>query len=125
MACCALKKQKKQLLIFPIILFILSAAIGGSIVILLSLGGLFSRPLAEKKTRSWDFLKKLLNGLTTKILDQPFLFDSRVRCKLSGRMMRFSIPMAGAVYKYFNLIILTALLLSLFGLFQGVRALGI
>lgn len=125
MACCALKKQKKQLLIFPIILFILSVAIGGSIVILLSLGGLFSRSLAEKRTRSWNFLKKLLKGLTTKILDQPFLFDSRVRCKVSGRMMRFSTPMAGAVYKYFNLIILTALLLSIFGLFQGVRALGI
>jgi hypothetical protein len=125
MACCALKKQKKQLMILPVLLFFLSMIFGGAIVLLLSMGGLFSRALAEKRDRARDLLKELLRGLKTKILGHPFLFDSSLRCKISGKMMRHSTLLAGAVYKYFNLIVLAALLFSLFSLFQGARALGI
>jgi hypothetical protein len=125
MACCALKKQKKQLMILPVFLFLASMVIGGSIVLLLSMGGLFSRTLAEKRDRAWDLLKELLRGLKTKILDQPFLFDSSLRCKISGKMMRHSTLLAGAVYRYFNLIVLAVLLFSLLSLVQGARALGI
>lgn len=112
-------------MILPLILFILTLCMGGSLVLLLSLGGLFSRSLAEKRNKAWNLLRELLKGLTSKILDQPFLLDSAVRCKISGKMMRFSTPLAGAVYKYFNLILFTALLLAFFGLFQGIKAMGI
>jgi ABC-type transport system involved in multi-copper enzyme maturation permease subunit len=125
MACCALKKQKKQLMILPVFLFLLSIIFGGSIILFLSLGGLFSRRLAEKRDRAWDLLQELLRGLKTKILGQPFLFDSNLRCKISGKMMRRSTLLAGAVYRYFNLIVLAVLIFSLFSLVQGARALGI
>jgi ABC-type transport system involved in multi-copper enzyme maturation permease subunit len=125
MACCALKKQKKQLMILPVFLFLLSIIFGGSIILFLSLGGLFSRRLAEKRDRAWDLLQELLRGLKTKILGQPFLFDSSLRCKISGKMMRRSMLLAGAVYRYFNLIVLAVLIFSLFSLVQGARALGI
>jgi hypothetical protein len=125
MACCALKKQKKQLMILPVFLFLLSLVIGGSLVLCLSIAGLFSRTLAEKKDRVLRLLNELLGGLKTKILNQPFLFDSSLRCKISGKMMRRSTLVAGAVYRYFNLIVLAALLLSLLSLVQGAKALGI
>ena len=125
MACCALKKQKKQLMILPVFLFLLSIIFGGSIILFFSLGGLFSRRLAEKRDRVWDLLQELLRGLKTKILGQPFLFDSSLRCKISGKMMRRSTLLAGAVYRYFNLIVLAILIFSLFSLVQGARALGI
>ena len=125
MACCALKKQKKQLMILPVFLFLLSIIFGGSIILFFSLGGLFSRRLAEKRDRVWDLLQELLRGLKTKILGQPFLFDSSLRCKISGKMMRRSMLLAGAVYRYFNLIVLAVLIFSLFSLVQGARALGI
>lgn len=125
MACCALKKQKKQLMILPVFLFLLIMVIGGSIVLLLSLGGLFSRRLAEKRGRVRHVLDELLMGLKTKILNEPFLFDSSLRCKISGKMMRRSTLLAGAVYRYFNLIVLAVLLFSLLSLVQGARALGI
>jgi len=125
MACCALKKQKKQLMILPVFLFLLSIIFGGSIILFLSLGGLFSRRLTEKRDRVWDLLQELLRGLKTKILGQPFLFDSSLRCKISGKMMRRSTLLAGAVYRYFNLIVLAILIFSLFSLVQGARTLGI
>ena len=125
MACCALKKQKKQLMILPVFLFVLSVIFGGSLILCLSLGGVFSRNLAGKRDRALRLLKELLRGLRTKILNQPFLFDSSVRCKISGRMMRRSTLLAGAVYRYFNLIVLAVLLLSVLSLVQGARALGI
>lgn len=125
MACCALKKQKKQLMIVPVFLFVLSLVIGGALVLCLSLGGLFSRALAEKRDRALRLLKELLGGLRTKILNEPFLFDSSLRCKISGRMMRRSTVLAGAVYRYFNLIVLVILIFSILSLVQGARALGI
>ncbi|MGD8537081.1 MAG: hypothetical protein PVI66_00035 [Candidatus Aminicenantes bacterium] len=125
MACCALKKQKKQLMILPVFLFFLSVMFGGSLILCLSLGGVFSRNLAGKRDKAQGLLKELLRGLKTKILNQPFLFDSSVRCKISGRMMRRSTLLAGAVYRYFNLIVLAVLLLSVLSLVQGARALGI
>lgn len=125
MACCALKKQKKQLLILPVFLFLMSSIIGGSIILILFLGGLFSQTMAEKKHRSAIFLKELLSGLKNRILDQPFLFDSSVRCKVSGRLMRRYPQVAGTVYRYFNLIILALLLVSFISLFQGAKALMI
>lgn len=112
-------------MILPVFLFLASMVIGGSIVLLLSMGGLFSRTLAEKRDRAWNLLKELLRGLKTKILGQPFLFAPSLRCKISGKMMRHSILLAGAVYRYFNLIVLAVLLFSLLSLVQGVRALGI
>lgn len=112
-------------MILPVFLFLLSIIFGGSIILFLSLGGLFSRRLAEKRDRAWDLLQELLIGLKTKILGQPFLFDSSLRCKISGKMMRRSTLLAGAVYRYFNLIVLAVLLFSLFSLVQGARALGI
>jgi hypothetical protein len=123
MACCALKKQKKQLIILPVFLFFMSSIIGGSIILILFFGGLFSQTLAEKKHRSAIFLNELLIGLKNRILDQPFLFDSSVRCKVSGRLMRRYPQLAGTVYRYFNLIVLAVLLISFFSLFQGARAL--
>ena len=125
MACCALKKQKKQLMIVPVFLFILSLIIGGAIILCLSLGGVFSRTLAEKGDRALRLLKDLLRGLRTKILNEPFLFDSSLRCKISGRIMQRSTVLAGAVYRYFNLIVLAILLFSILSLVQGARALGI
>lgn len=112
-------------MILPIFLFLVSSVIGGSVVLILSVGGLFSPTLAAKGARTWRFLKDLLTGLKTRILDQPFLFDSSLRCKISGKLMRHSTLLAGAVYRYFNLIILVTLLVSFFSLFQGMRALGI
>ena len=112
-------------MILPVLLFLLSLVIGGALVLLLSVGGLFSRILAEKRDRFLHLLKELLGGLKRQILNQPFLFDSSLRCKISGRMMRRSTVLAGAVYRYFNLIVLAILLLSLFSLVQGARALGI
>ena len=112
-------------MILPVFLFFLSVIFGGSLVLCLSLGGVFSRNLAGKRDRALRLLKELLRGLKTKILNQPFLFDSTVRCKISGRMMRRSTLLAGAVYRYFNLIVLAVLLLSVLSLVQGARALGI
>lgn len=112
-------------MILPVILFLLSAVFGGALVLLLSAGGVFSRTLAEKRDRALRLLHELLRGLKTKILNQPFLFDSSLRCKISGRMMRRSTVLAGAVYRYFNLIVLAILLFSILSLVQGARALGI
>lgn len=112
-------------MILPVVLFLLSAVFGGVFVLCLSMGGVFSRTLAEKRDRALHLLKELLRGLKTKILNQPFLFDSSLRCKISGRMMRRSTLLAGAVYRYFNLIVLAILLFSILSLVQGARALGI
>ena len=111
-------------MIFPLLLFVTSSIIGGMLLLVLALGGLFVSALAERRIKAQNLLKELLKGLRTKILDQPFLFDSSLRCKVSGRMMPFSTPVAGTVYKYFNLIILAMLLFSFFGLFEGARLLG-
>ena len=112
-------------MILPVSLFLLSVVFGGSIVLLLSMGGLFSRTLAAKRDGALGSLKDLLSGLKAKILNQPFLFDSSLRCKISGRMMRRSTVLAGAVYRYFNLIVLAVILFSILSLVQGARALGI
>jgi hypothetical protein len=125
MACCALKKQKKQLLILPLSLFLLSVIFGGTMILFLSMGGLFSSRLAKKRDRAWDLLRELLRGLKTRILGQPFLFDSGLRCKISGKMMQRSTLLAGAFYRYFNLIVLAVLLFAVLSLVQGARALGI
>ena len=125
MACCALKKQKKQLIILPVFLFLMSSIIGGSVITILFFGGFFSHTMAEKKHRSVIFLNELLRGLKNRILDQPFLFDSSVRCRVSGKLMRRYPQLAGTVYKYFNLIVLAVLLLSFFSIFQGARTLKI
>lgn len=125
MPCCALRKRKKHLMFFPFLLFFLVFIFGGFLVGLFALGGMVSAPLAAKRDRTFTATKRLLNGLTERILHEPFLFDSTVRCRVSGRLMHFSGGLAGAVYKYFNVILLGTIILSLCLLIQGLLVLGI
>lgn len=121
MACCALKKQKKQFLVFSILLLIITSIIGGLVVTFLYIASIFSRNIVEKRNESVKFFKKLIGGLNNKILNEPFLFNSSVRCKISGKIMKLSNPVAGTVYKYFNLFIFVSIIFIFFFLFQGFK----
>jgi len=124
MNCCTIKREKKQTLITTLFIFLLSAGLGGLALLVAVLGSLFSRGWKEKKRRVSNFLKVLLHGLSGKMMDQPFLFSSHLRCKISGKIMHISTPLAGAFYKYFNFIVFGLLLISFLGLIQGVKTLG-
>ena len=108
MACCALRKKKKQLMIVPVSLLLIVSLFGGIAVGLFTLGGLFSKGFARKRDRARKTMKQLTDGLKDRILNEPFLFDSTVRCKVSGRLMSHSTPLAGLVFKYFNVIVFSA-----------------
>jgi len=123
MACCALKKRKKQWMILPIILFILVGTLGGFLIALLSVGGLFSHNLNSRKNKAIRSYKQLEKGLMDRILNEPFLFDSATRCRVSSRLMDFSAFLAGAVYKYFNLIVFGTLAVAFFFIIQELVAL--
>jgi len=110
MACCALKKQKKRLIFFPVILFIIIGA--------------FSRKALEKKKKTAETLNQLLKGLTERILQDPFIFDSSARCKISGKLMNLSTPVAGTIYKYFNLFVLGGMVFFIYLFFLGFRVIG-
>ena len=123
MACCALKKQKKQILVFPVLLLLFTFIIGLTAILFLSVFGLLLRNVREKRNRTLKLFRDLLRGLINRILNEPFIFDSSFRCRISGKLMRFSNRMAGAVYKYFNLILLAFLVFAIYFLFQGFRVL--
>jgi len=125
MACCALRKRKKQLMILPVFLFLLVGAFGGLLIGILTVGSLFSRSIATKKLRALKTFKQLESGLIDKILNEPFLFDSATRCRVSGRLMGLSSWLAGVVYKYFNLIVFGALILTCFLIIEGLTVLKI
>jgi len=108
MACCALRKKKKQLMIVPVSLLLIVSLFGGIAVGLFALGGLVSRGFARRRDRARKTMKQLTDGLKDRILNEPFLFDSTVRCKVSGRLMGYSTPLAGLVFKYFNIIVFCA-----------------
>jgi len=108
MACCALRKRKKQLMIIPLGLLTAVYLIGGLMIGLFALAGLVSRGFARRRDRARKTVKQLTDGLKDRILNEPFLFDSTVRCKVSGRLMGYSTPLAGLVFKYFNLLVFAA-----------------
>ncbi len=110
MACCALKKGKKQLMIAPLLLSLAVLLGGGLLILLLSLAGLVSTSWRRRRDRALKTVKQLLAGLGDKMLNDPFIFDSTVRCRVSGRLLSWSSPVAGLVYKYFNLILFSILL---------------
>jgi hypothetical protein len=113
MACCALRKRKKQLMILPLVLLAIVGVVGGLMIGLFSLAGLVSPRFARRRDRARRTVKQLADGLKDRILNEPFLFDSTVRCKVSGRLMGYSSPLAGLVFKYFNLIVFSAAVGSL------------
>jgi hypothetical protein len=125
MACCALKKQKKQWMIIPLLLFLLVGSLGGLYVVLLSIFSLGFHNLKIRRDKSLNTLKELMKGLSDKILHEPFLFDPKIRCQISGRMMHFSAPFAAGVYKYFNIGILALILVSIWLLGVGLNIIGI
>lgn len=105
MACCALRKRKKQLMIVPVALLVIVGLFGGIVVGFFTLSGFFSPGFARKRDRARRTMKQLTDGLKDRILNEPFLFDSTVRCKVSGRLMGYSTPLAGLVFKYFNILV--------------------
>jgi len=124
MACCALKKQKKRLIFFPVILFIIIGAFSGIFIVFLSIGGIFSRKAVEKKKKAAGTLNQLLKGLSERILQDPFIFDSSARCKISGKLMNLSTPVAGTIYKYFNLFVLGGMVFFIYLFILGFRVIG-
>lgn len=118
MACCALRKGKKQLMIAPLFLSMVVLLGGGLLLLLLSLVGVVSVSWRRRRDRAFKTIKQLLTGLSEKMLNDPFIFDSTVRCRVSGRLLSWSSPVAGLVYKYFNLI-LFGILLAASGLLIG------
>lgn len=106
-------------MILPVALFLMVGAFGGLRVALLSVGSLFSPTLAARRLRALKTFIQLESGLIDRILNEPFLFDSATRCKVGGRLMGFSSSLAGAVYKYFNLIVFGTLVLASFLIFEG------
>ena len=123
MACCALKKQKKQLLIFPVFLLTVTFIFSVIVITPLLIAGVFIHEVREKRDRSFKLFMELIKGLINRILNEPFLFESTIRCKISGKMMKLSNRMAGVVYKYFNLILLSFLFFVFYFIFQGFRTL--
>jgi Flp pilus assembly protein TadB len=105
MACCALRKRKKQLMVVPLGLLTAVYVVGGLLIGLFALAGLVSRGVARRRDRARRTVKQLTDGLKDRILNEPFLFDSTVRCKVSGRLMGRSTRLAGLVFKYFNLLV--------------------
>ncbi len=99
------EKEEKQLMIVPVTLLLIVGLFGGIAVGFYSLGGLVSKGFARRRDRARKTMKQLTDGLKDRILNEPFLFDSTVRCKVSGRLMGYSTPLAGLVFKYFNLIV--------------------
>jgi hypothetical protein len=123
MPCCALRKRKKQLMIVPVFLLFAVALFGGLLLGIYALGGIFSRGLAEKRSRTAKTVGKLAGGLSDRILNEPFLFDSAVRCRLSGRIMGISAPLAGGIYKYFNILVFGSLAVTIYLLIKGISLL--
>jgi len=108
MACCALRKRKKQLMVVPLGLLTAVTLVGGLAIGFFALAGLVSRGFARRRDRARKTVKQLTDGLKDRILNEPFLFDSTVRCKVSGRLMGYSTPLAGLVFKYFNILVFAA-----------------
>ncbi len=106
-------------MIVPLVLFLGVGTLGGLFVLLLTLGSWFSPSLQVRKRRALKTLRQLESGLADRILNEPFLFDSTTRCKVAGRLMNISSGLAGAVYKYFNLIVFGSLVLACLLIFEG------
>lgn len=112
MACCALRKRKKQFMIVPLGLLTAVYIVGGIMIGLFALGGTVSKSLVRKRDRTRKTVGQLTGGLKDRILNEPFLFDSTVRCRVSGRIMGYSTPLAGLVFKYFNLLVFAGVAVS-------------
>jgi hypothetical protein len=106
MACCALKKEKKQLMVTSIVLLAILLCIGSIILLLLTILGFLSKNILEKRNNFYKLFKNLIKGLKDKILYKPFIVGCATKSKLTGKIMKISSPMAGMVFKYFNLILL-------------------
>lgn len=119
MACCALKKEKKQLMVFSVVLYIILFAVGGAILTLLAVLGLFSTGLRAKRDGFYNTYRTLLKGLKDKILYKPFIVGCSTKSRLTGKLMKFSDPLAGMVFKYFNLILLSVIALSAYLVYVG------
>jgi len=118
MGCCALKKGEKQLMVFPLLILLAVLLFGGLFVMVLTLTGIFSSAWRRRRDRALKTIRILLASLFDKMLNQPFIFDSTVRCRVSGRLLSWSSPVAGLVYKYFNLIVF-GIILTASGLLIG------
>ena len=112
MACCALRKRKKQFMIVPLGLLISVYLVGGFAIGLFALGGTVSKSFARRRNQARKTVAQLTGGLKDRVLNEPFLFDSTVRCRISGRIMGYSTLLAGFVFKYFNLIVFAGVAVS-------------
>jgi hypothetical protein len=53
-------------------------------------------------------VRESLRRRTDELLDTPFLLDGRHRCRISSALYNSSDTLAGAVYRYFNLVLFGA-----------------
>lgn len=105
MGCCSVRRRRGRTLIVPAVSWIIVAIAGGAILSVLAVASLAVPALREQRRRFWKEYVSLERGLARRLLDDPFLFNSEIRARWSGRVMRRSPALGGWVYRYFNVLV--------------------
>lgn len=105
MGCCSVRRQRGRTLIVPAVSWIMVAIAGGAILSALTIASLAGPAARERRRRFWKEYVSIERGLARRLLDDPFLFNSEVRSRWSGRIMRRSPALGGWVYRNFNVLV--------------------
>jgi len=127
MACCGQGETGKgKRLPFPLALLAV-VVLSGLSALLLAIVALVTPFSREARTQFAPLARgcrDFLAGSYGRSLDQPFLVDGTVRCRLSGRLYPASGVLAGWLYRYFNFVVLGLVTGMVAGLALVAQAVG-
>jgi len=122
MACCGLDKDKPIWVVLPVVLLVLLAALVGCLAALLLYP--FSRRARRSVSLIGLFIAATFRELRDRLWGRAYLISPRLRCAVSGRLMRFSPRFAGFVHKRLGSIVLAMVLVAGVACWLALRASG-
>ncbi|HUT02995.1 MAG TPA: hypothetical protein VM163_03805 [bacterium] len=104
-------ERRKPITSLPVLLlfclFLLFYGLVGLFV--LSAAGLFSRTARHYRRALWSGLCCSMPAVFRELLNDSYIWRPELKCMVSGRLFRFSPAFSGLVFKYFNLIVIVAM----------------
>ncbi len=106
MACCGARPTSdngRRYFPLELLRLVLEGVLSGLAIAVVYAASPLSRKIARKSREFALALLRSWRESAREVLDTPFLFDSSLRCRVSGRLYARSEALAGAAYRYFNL----------------------
>ena len=76
---------------------------------LFSAAGLFSRTARHYRRAFWAALCRSMPAVFKELLSDSYIWRPELKCVISGKLFRLSPAFSGLVFKYFNLIVIVAM----------------